>query len=729
MRTDLPVDPMMAVATPAVGFGTPYPVVSAPAYPVAAPQPIVATQQPIVAAPQQMMAPTADYWGQQWNTNSASYQWEVQNLRRELEWAYQQLRTVDVDRSNAQTALQRLREAEAHWAASDAAAKAEIQSMRHQNHDLTQRMNLQNRDAQIAHDRLIAAERNWQQALQHLDAQRWETNTARGQLEQTTAQQDRSRASLVEQLEFHKQQLARAQDEIRRLRPCEAQFGAVTSEVEYLRSQTAQMRQLEDRFASVCKEAEMLRAQLLKQEHNIDRYTHQTESFYHSANSENAAVKKALSASQDELRHLDVRYQDAVEEIHHAHDQVRRAEKELTRLRSENDRLHDFVSEAVYLKHLHGDQTKAIDRMERALDRLEDERDGLQMDLDRAVEEIARLNMALGDEASQLKFAQQALNEEIADNKTVRRQLNEEMVHQKHIAASAKNDAASLSNEAQVKELEMDRLQKRLADTTAELDRYTALYQEALTDVDRLKAALTEEITEHKYARGIAEQQMKKADMAVEELERVGARDESGRLRAQLGDAESEIIHLRNVIAEYKMEFDRAGKPYYRDVVHEPVTVGYRRGEPVVKSSSPVAPHRANRRFAYFGVEVAEGVYLSKSYGEGHPIPAVRVVNTGGPCAAAGLKPGDLISSINGRQVGSLDDFNYIVSSVEPRTEVKIIFERDGKLLGTDVMTEETKREPGLPGRLSADDEKPRPPSSKRSSRSQSSTAKPLWKN
>ena len=55
---------------------------------------------------------------------------------------------------------------------------------------------------------------------------------------------------------------------------------------------------------------------------------------------------------------------------------------------------------------------------------------------------------------------------------------------------------------------------------------------------------------------------------------------------------------------------------------------------------------------------------LSQQYGESQPIPAVRVVNAFGPCAAAGIQAGDLISSINGGQVASIVDFNTIVSSV-----------------------------------------------------------------
>lgn len=90
----------------------------------------------------------------------------------------------------------------------------------------------------------------------------------------------------------------------------------------------------------------------------------QTESFYQSANNENVAIKKQLAAREDELRHLRERFTDAVDEVHHAHDQVRRAEVELKRVRAEADDLHDFVSEAVYLKHQYGDASRQLSRME-----------------------------------------------------------------------------------------------------------------------------------------------------------------------------------------------------------------------------------------------------------------------------------------------------------------------------------------------------------------------------
>lgn len=698
----LPSAPVMPAAPP--------PILSAP---YVAPTPFVVPSAPVVQ-------PTADYWGPAWQENKPGYQWEVQNLRRELEWAYHQLQTVDADRGQAAEALNRLREAERRWYESDMKAQAELRSAHAENHHLRSKTD-------EAWNRMRGAEENWHRALQNLERQKFETNQAKNYVGTIEADAARSKSGLLEQLDWAHHQLGRAQEEIMRLRPCEAHFDAVTSEVEYLRAQMNQMRQLEDRFVSVCKETEMLRAQVVKQEHNIDRYTHQTESFYNSANQENATVKTLLEEKQDELRALHERYQDAIDEIHQSHDQVRRAEQEINKLRRTADGLHEFVSEAIYLKHQHGDAAKQIEHLQNKIEQYARDNDALLRQVDVQEKEMQRLTLALSDETQQHRFLNAALNEEIADNKAVRRQLNEEVVHQQFIAVSAKNDAASLSNEAAVREREIERQQKRLAETTAELDKYTNMYQEALSDVDRLKAALTEEIAEHKYARGLAEQQKKKADMAVEELERVGCDRSNSKLSKQLAECEAENIHLKNRLAENKAELERLkSTPKVREIVHEPHTVGYRRGEPVVHTGV-TTPHR----YAYFGVEVAEGVYLTSNYGEGRAIPAVRVVNVGGPCAKAGLKPGDLISSINGRQVGSLDDFNAIVSSVEPNTEVKIIFERNERLLGTDVVTQETKREPGMPGNLPEDSfrNKSRTSASdKRGSPGSAAGGKPMWK-
>eukprot|EP00668_Euglena_longa_P011192 GGOE01013574.1.p1 GENE.GGOE01013574.1~~GGOE01013574.1.p1 ORF type:complete len:560 (-),score=118.56 GGOE01013574.1:204-1883(-) len=520
-----------------------------------------------------------------------------------------------------------------------------------------------------------------------------------GRMRSIEAEAQMTKAGLLEQLNWHRQQLSRAQDEIHRLRPAEAQFTAVTGEVEYLRAQLANMRDLEQRFENVSKEADMVRAQLVKQEHNIDRYTHQTESFYQSANNENVAIKKQLAAREDELRHLRERFTDAVDEVHHSHDQVRRAEAELKRVRGEADDLHDFVSEAIYLKHQYGDASQQLSRMEERLESCTAENDHLHTQLDAAEAEIERLTLALGDESQKHRFLEAALNEEIADNKAVRRQLNEAVVHQQHVASAFKQDAATLSSDVQVKDMENERLQKRLAEVTTELDKYTAMYQEAVIDVDRLKAALTEEITEHKYARGLAEQEKQKATMALEELSRLG--DPASKLRRQLAEAEAEVLRLRNLVGDQRLQIEQLSRAPVVEYIAQPLPVAFARSEPVVVSP-PASSTGKGLRFAYFGVEVAEGAFLSKIYGEPAPIPAVRVVNVSGPCKKAGLRPGDLVSSIKGRQVGSLSDFNAVVGSVAPNVEVKIIFERDGVLLGTDIITEQTRREPGLPGQTLA---------------------------
>ncbi len=85
-------------------------------------------------------------------------------------------------------------------------------------------------------------------------------------------------------------------------------------------------------------------------------------------------------------------------------------------------------------------------------------------------------------------------------------------------------------------------------------------------------------------------------------------------------------------------------RPVVREVVHEPVSVGYHRGDAgqappamgspraprpqrpqalaAVTKHALTSPAKAGQRFAYFGVEVAEGAFLSKTYGEGRSAQA-----------------------------------------------------------------------------------------------------------
>jgi putative serine protease PepD len=73
--------------------------------------------------------------------------------------------------------------------------------------------------------------------------------------------------------------------------------------------------------------------------------------------------------------------------------------------------------------------------------------------------------------------------------------------------------------------------------------------------------------------------------------------------------------------------------------------------------------HVVNSHRAYLGVQIGDtggrGVY-------------VQTVTAGGPAAKAGLKPGDVITSVNGRPTATVDDLTSAVSEIKPGTIVRL---------------------------------------------------------
>jgi len=86
----------------------------------------------------------------------------------------------------------------------------------------------------------------------------------------------------------------------------------------------------------------------------------------------------------------------------------------------------------------------------------------------------------------------------------------------------------------------------------------------------------------------------------------------------------------------------------------------------IIKNGHVVNSHRA-----YLGVQIGDtsgsGVY-------------VQTVTPGGPAAKAGLKPGDVITSVNGQATATVDDLTSVVSEIKPRTTVRLgIVTQSGK--------------------------------------------------
>jgi S1-C subfamily serine protease len=81
--------------------------------------------------------------------------------------------------------------------------------------------------------------------------------------------------------------------------------------------------------------------------------------------------------------------------------------------------------------------------------------------------------------------------------------------------------------------------------------------------------------------------------------------------------------------------------------------------------------HVVNSHRAYLGVQIGDtsgsGVYI-------------QTITAGGPAAKAGLKPGDVITSVNGKATPTVDDLTSVVSEIKPGTTVRLaIVTQSGK--------------------------------------------------
>ncbi|MGN7799852.1 S1C family serine protease [Leifsonia sp. 22587] len=63
----------------------------------------------------------------------------------------------------------------------------------------------------------------------------------------------------------------------------------------------------------------------------------------------------------------------------------------------------------------------------------------------------------------------------------------------------------------------------------------------------------------------------------------------------------------------------------------------------------------------------------------------VQSVTPGGPADQAGIQPGDIITRVDGKPVGSIDDLTAIQLTHQPGDQVKVTYERDGKSTTTEV--------------------------------------------
>lgn len=100
-----------------------------------------------------------------------------------------------------------------------------------------------------------------------------------------------------------------------------------------------------------------------------------------------------------------------------------------------------------------------------------------------------------------------------------------------------------------------------------------------------------------------------------------------------------------------------------------PVSVAMPIAQQIIKTGKVVYPT--------FGLSVSPVV--PGEDGQGQPGLYVQSVTPGGPAEQAGLQPGDIITSVDGKPVSSVDELTAIQLTSKPGDQVKVTYVRDGK--------------------------------------------------
>eukprot|EP00667_Euglena_gracilis_P007403 EG_transcript_7478 len=281
-------------------------------------------------------------------------------------------------------------------------------------------------------------------------------------------------------------------------------------------------------------------------------------------------------------------------------------------------------------------------------------------------------------------------------------------------------DPATVKTFLRLANEEVERLRGREAELEGQLAQSQA--QRALTlshELEPLRAQVAE--LKRREAELLAELQASRAQHAValaREVEPLamqvaGSRKREARLKDEVQRATAALALLPALQREVEDLRDReavllaelhAAKRAPQDPSKSHSEVG--RSGHAVKDRSPnhrpAAPAAkpegvGKRERPFFGLELADGIKYSKDqYDTSDAFGAVKVVTAVGPGELAGLQPGDLITSMNGFPVETLQDFNRAVLQVWAGDVVSVNFDRDDRSYHTVLRTELTTGKPHL---------------------------------
>lgn len=94
-----------------------------------------------------------------------------------------------------------------------------------------------------------------------------------------------------------------------------------------------------------------------------------------------------------------------------------------------------------------------------------------------------------------------------------------------------------------------------------------------------------------------------------------------------------------------------------------------------------------NRKPPRFGLKIADAHKVSVKAGQA-PVSGAIIgsVSPGAPGEKAGLKPGDIVTEINKKRIGSVTDMERALAGLRPGGIVSILFLRDGNTRKSEIV-------------------------------------------
>ncbi len=150
------------------------------------------------------------------------------------------------------------------------------------------------------------------------------------------------------------------------------------------------------------------------------------------------------------------------------------------------------------------------------------------------------------------------------------------------------------------------------------------------------------------------------------------------------GSARSPLLHRRSrglsqAVGRLGQDQRRRGRPHRRLVAGIAETLAEQPGRPTYKSAPAPTPQGDTRSY---GASLGT---VPDYAGDGRPGVLVAGVRAGGPAEAAGIRHGDLLVELSGKEIRDIHDFMFVLQAAKPGDKSTAVVVRDGKRMTVQV--------------------------------------------